>query len=216
MTTIHNGTFSDGDRLVLDVTLSDDDSGSFKFTLHDNLDHAPGASENDIALQFNFTATDSDGDSAKGTFAVGVDDDLPILVGGKEVSVSVDENDILTRWSIGSSPLDGHTELSSGAAKVTGSLAGLVNFGADKPDHGGFAFTDKATVIAYMESLHLFSKQTALPENGKELTYDLVGNILTAREPGPDGNIVFTLTLNSNGSFEFRLYDELVHVKGDG
>ena len=64
---------------MFDVTLSDDGTGSFKFTLHDNLDHAPGASENDIALQFNFTATDSDGDSANGTFAVGVDDDIPVI-----------------------------------------------------------------------------------------------------------------------------------------
>ncbi len=212
----HSGSYSNGDRLVFDVTLSDDGTGSFKFTLHDNLDHAPGASENDIALQFNFTATDSDGDSANGTFAVGVDDDMPALVGGHEVSVSVNENDILTPWSIGSSPLDGHTELSTGAAKVTGSLAGLVNFGADGPGHNGFGFADKATVIAYMESLHLFSKQTALPENGKELTYDLVGNVLTATEPGPQGNVVFTLTLNANGTFEFRLFDELVHVAGDG
>ncbi|MEH2513019.1 T1SS-143 domain-containing protein [Nitrobacteraceae bacterium AZCC 1564] len=214
----HNGTYSNGDRLVFDVTLSDDGSGSFKFTLHDNLDHAPGASENDIALQFNFTATDSDGDSAKGTFAVGVDDDLPVLVNGGEVSVSVNENDILTPWSVGTSPniFDGSTELFTGAAKVTGTLAAAVKFGADGAGHGGFAFADKATVIAYMESLHLFSKETALPENGKELTYDLVGNVLIATEPGPDGNIVFTLTLNSNGSFEFRLFDELVHVAGDG
>ncbi|WP_424630070.1 DUF5801 repeats-in-toxin domain-containing protein [Bradyrhizobium sp. SYSU BS000235] len=205
-----DGHYGNGDRLVLDVTLSDDDSGSFKFTLHDNLDHAPGASENDIALQFNFTATDSDGDSAKGTFAVGVDDDLPILVNGGAVSVSVNENDILTQWSVGTDA----NIFDAGPAKVTGTLAGAVKFGADGPGHGGFAFADKATVLAYMESLHLYSKQTALPENGKELTYTLVGNVLTANEPGPQGNPVFTLTLNPDGSFEFRLYDELVHVAG--
>ncbi len=67
------------DRLVFNVTLSDDGSGSFTFTLVDNLDHAPGAYENDIAFRFNFTATDSDGDQANGTFMVGVDDDLPVI-----------------------------------------------------------------------------------------------------------------------------------------
>ncbi len=104
--------------------------------------------------------------------------------------------------------------------KVTGTLAGTVNFGADGPSHGngGFAFADKATVLAYMESLHLYSKQTATGDgpNGKELIYTLVGNVLTAYEPNPQGNPVFTLTLNPNGSFEFRLFDELVHVAGDG
>jgi len=86
------------DRLVLDVRLSDDGAGAFLFTLYDNLDHAPGANENDIALKFNYTAVDSDGDPATGSFVVGVDDDLPVLnvtpttSGLASISVEMDES----------------------------------------------------------------------------------------------------------------------------
>ena len=65
-----------GDRLVFEVTLSDDNSGAFRFVLHDQLDHAPGGNENDITLTFNYTARDADGDTATGSFIVAVDDDV--------------------------------------------------------------------------------------------------------------------------------------------
>ena len=71
--------FDAGDRLVFDVTLSDDATGSFEFTLHDQLDHAANGNENDITLQFDYTARDFDGDTDTGSFVVGVDDDMPIV-----------------------------------------------------------------------------------------------------------------------------------------
>ena len=45
-------------RVVFEVKLSDDGTGSFTFDLRDQLDHAQGLDENDIALKFNFKATD--------------------------------------------------------------------------------------------------------------------------------------------------------------
>jgi T1SS-143 domain-containing protein len=69
------------ERVVFEVTLSDDGSGAFHFVLKDQLDHAEGAHENDIALKFNFIATDSDGDTAIGSFTVGIDDDVPVIAG---------------------------------------------------------------------------------------------------------------------------------------
>ena len=71
--------FDAGDRLVFDVTLSDDATGSFEFTLHDQLDHAANGNENDITLQFDYTARDFDGDTDTGSFVIGVDDDMPIV-----------------------------------------------------------------------------------------------------------------------------------------
>ena len=79
-------------RTVFEVSLSDDGSGSFRFVLKDALDHAPGQSENNINLSFNYVATDSDGDTATGTFSVVVNDDVPVANAGANGSVS--EHDI--------------------------------------------------------------------------------------------------------------------------
>ena len=54
-------------------------TGSFEFTLHDQLDHAANGNENDITLKFDYTARDFDGDTDTGSFVIGVDDDMPIV-----------------------------------------------------------------------------------------------------------------------------------------
>ena len=67
-------------RTVFEVSLSDDNTGAFRFILQDALDHAAGSNENNIMLTFDFTATDSDGDPALGHFQVLVNDDIPVAV----------------------------------------------------------------------------------------------------------------------------------------
>jgi T1SS-143 domain-containing protein len=214
-----------GERTVFEVSLSDDDSGSFRFVLLDQLDHAANGNENDIALTFNYTATDSDGDAVDGKFVVSVDDDVPVFTSATAISRVVDEDDIDTPWSEGRSPEDGDddgstTEDSTGAAFVSGSLSSLVSIGADEP--GTFGFSSDA--IAKLTALGLFSKQTALGDgdNGKPLYYLTSAGganeiVITGYEPSPQGNPVFSLTLNTvTGDYEFRLFDELIHVVGDG
>lgn len=76
-----------GDRLVFSLSLDDgssaSDEGSYSFTLHDNVDHldqtgSGGEDESDaLTLSADFTATDSDGDSMTGSFAVVINDDVP-------------------------------------------------------------------------------------------------------------------------------------------
>lgn len=76
-----------GDRLVFSLSLDDgssaSDEGSYSFTLHDNVDHldqtgSGGEDESDaLTLSAEFTATDSDGDSVTGSFAVVINDDVP-------------------------------------------------------------------------------------------------------------------------------------------
>ncbi|WP_298962824.1 DUF5801 repeats-in-toxin domain-containing protein [uncultured Roseibium sp.] len=76
-----------GDRLVFSLSLDDgssaSDEGSYSFTLHDNVDHldqtgSGGEDESDaLTLSADFTATDSDGDSVTGSFAVVINDDVP-------------------------------------------------------------------------------------------------------------------------------------------
>ena len=47
---------------VFTVSLNDNGSGSYTFTLLSNLDHPAGNGNNTLNLTFDFTATDSDGD----------------------------------------------------------------------------------------------------------------------------------------------------------
>jgi len=64
---------------VFTVSLSDAGNGSYTFTLLGNLDHPEANTEDDINLSFDFIATDSDADSATGSFNVTVDDDAPVV-----------------------------------------------------------------------------------------------------------------------------------------
>jgi len=61
------------DTPVFTVSLSDLESGSFSFTLLDNLGHPTINTEDDLNLEFNFIATDADGDTVSGSFDVIVD-----------------------------------------------------------------------------------------------------------------------------------------------
>ena len=68
------------DRVVFYATVSDaDPKGSYSFTLVKPLDHKAGEGENQLTLTFRFTATDSDGDTADGSFTVKVIDDIPTV-----------------------------------------------------------------------------------------------------------------------------------------
>ncbi|MDE5452826.1 VWA domain-containing protein [Bradyrhizobium sp. CSA112] len=229
--------FSGGDREVFTLTVGAD--GSYIFTLQDQIDHptlnnAEGDNGENILttsldLSAFIVATDGDGDHinlGEGTFKIEIQDDIPVLTGAS-IARTIDEDDILTAWSQGTRPNDGSadgstTEDSTGAAIVSGTLAGLVSVGADET--GTFGFSSDA--IAKLTALGLYSKQSAQGdgENGKLLTYTIsdgpVGSheiIITGNEPSPNGNPVFSLTLNTEtGAYEFRLYDELIHTEGSG
>jgi len=197
-----------GDRVVMEVSLSDDGQGAFRVILLDKLDHPQSGTEDNISLKFNFVATDSDGDAVNGSFTVSVDDDSPVGTGGS-VSITVDEDDISSAYSAGTSPNDGNADGSDtehlddtvgNVAVARGSLAGLVNFGADGPGaNGGFGFT--ANAVATLAALGLTS-------HGDALGFSVSGNVLTATAAN---HTIFTLELGANGEFTFRLYDQLDH-----
>ncbi|MCG8559467.1 MAG: hypothetical protein MI824_06695, partial [Hyphomicrobiales bacterium] len=124
-------------------------------------------------------AVDFDGDAVvlDGQFGVSIRDDIPELTGKKVVKV-VDEDDINTEQSEGTSPNDGTGDGSetgnppsdaTGPAFVSGSLAGVVTSGADEPLT--FSFVDNAA--DQFNGLGLSSK-------GEELVFQVVGNELTA------------------------------------
>jgi T1SS-143 domain-containing protein len=196
-----------GQATVFTVTLSDLESGSFDFSLLDNLDHPTEDTEDDLNLTFAFTATDSDGDTVNGSFGVTVDDDAPVAT-DVTVSATIDEDDINTKLSQGTSQNDGAHDGSTtngpndwGPALVSGSVESLVSFGAD--EDGTFSL---ATDFSDLVSQGLESK-------GVALSYEVNSNSLMAKA---GGRPVFSLKVEENGDYEFRLYDQLDHAIANG
>jgi T1SS-143 domain-containing protein len=211
---------SDSGHWVFTVGL-DDTSTTYRFELFKPLDHSPEAgagTEDDIVLDFGFTAIDADGDPVDGQFTVTIDDDAPVQ-NVEKARGKVDEDDLdnycplahALGWPVegshGTSP-DADTTW-SGAAATSGSLAGLVDFGADGAAAGGgfsFAFDDNAAASAAIAALGLDSK-------GEDIdTARLIGDWLIA---GTGDRIVFALKVEDDGSYRFVLFDQLDHPVGD-
>jgi len=123
-----------------------------------------------------------------------------------------------------------------GPATIWGSLKGVVSFGADGPadygkgwgwGHDGFSLADDLSGL----------ENQGLHSHGDALSYKVIGDTLFGYVPNiteePDGNsgnkmsfavvkvspvegrIVFTLELEGNGCYAFRLFDQLDHTYGD-
>ncbi len=202
----------------------DAETGSVTFVQFQNVWHGDTEDHDDAvsiellegSIILTATATDGDGDTASasldlssGIFAI--QDDGPSVV-GEPMTETIAEANINTDYSVG-------TEPGAGPALVSGTLAGLVDFGTDGQGH--FAFT--ADAAAQLEALGLASKQSFFGLKSVALEYLVTqdGNfaVLTATEPdinpwsGDTSNPVFELRLNTvTGQYEFRLYDELVHT----
>ncbi|WP_183932661.1 beta strand repeat-containing protein, partial [Rhizobium leucaenae] len=205
------------------LTINSD--GSYSFTADAPLVHSTSSTtEDSLTLNFGFTVTDGDGDTAKGSLAIAITDDVPVA-SGTTVAVRADEGDIYNLLSHGNSALDGTHDGSSSqpalfgfgfAATVSGSVASTVSFGADGAAvGGGFSFT--ANAASTLSALHLTS-------GGEALSYAVVNNVIigyvdndhhSGYNPLLD-RPVLSLSLSSNGSFTFQQYDQLDNVAGPG
>ncbi|QLF71649.1 VWA domain-containing protein (plasmid) [Peteryoungia desertarenae] len=212
-------------QTVFSAVLDDNGTGSYIFTLFKSLDHAAGGREDDVRIDFGIRTTDSDGDSVTSGFSVTIDDDAPVLSGRKESRI-VDEDDISTLrdgfpgGSLGTSPDDGKKDGSytgnpigskTGPAFISGSLANLIKGGADEGVE--FTFINEGAARAALTSFGLSSK-------GVELSYDIQGRTLYAYDNdagnsgyGEGDRLVFKLTVQKDGSYEFELLDQLDHDK---
>ncbi|WP_439889384.1 DUF5801 repeats-in-toxin domain-containing protein [Pseudomonas sp. MBLB4123] len=195
-------------------TLQVNADGSWTFTLSGPLDH-PVMDGNDnetlagLGIDFSgvLTATDGDGDPLvggfdPGSFAIDVQDDVPVLAGSGQERPQVSG---LVHEDVLSSPYPGNSEggqtlVASGAA---GSLHALVDFGADGPGDFGLA-ADLSSLTAQ----GLTSEGTAL-----SYTVDTNSGLLTA---SANGNTIFTLQVNADGSWTFTLSGPLDHPDMDG
>ncbi|EJO93689.1 hemolysin-type calcium-binding protein, partial [Ectopseudomonas mendocina DLHK] len=196
-----------GDVLVFTLQLTDLSTGTYQFSIFAPLDHpAPlpgGSDENDLFFLFNYVITDGIGNSATGSLTLGVNDDTPELAGvpgARPVVEGLVHEDALSN---GNPEGAQQTVTVSGGA---GTLDALVNFGAD--GRGSFSLEGSA---AALESL----TNQGLSSGGVPLTYAVSadGSTLTA---SAGGNVIFTLVVNSDGSFLFTLQGPLDHPRADG
>ncbi|WP_321504556.1 Ig-like domain-containing protein [Breoghania sp.] len=201
-----------GGVVVLTGTLNQS-TGTYEITQQEPISHVSGGDENQVTFQFRYTVTDGDGDTASSYLWVNVDDDTPEL-NGNTMSLTVDEDDIATAWSSGTSPDDGYGDGSStggttsavGAAMLEGDFSTLVNGGADQP----LTFSFVSGTLAAAAGLNLTSGGTALT-----YTLDTSGDpqVLTG---SANGHEVFSVTLNADGEFTVALSDQLDHDDGQG
>ncbi|WP_441276863.1 T1SS-143 repeat domain-containing protein [Tardiphaga sp. 172_B4_N1_3] len=191
-----NGTLltaSAGERVVFTVKLSDVDSGTYTFTLLDNLDHV-GANGASIALGFNFTATDADGDPVGSSFSVNINDDVP------------------TTGAVAGETLVESTSAESSNAFIAKALNGIslnVDWNSDDANAGGT--NDRS--VAFTTS----AAPSGLTSNGQTIIYTLSDNgmLLTATA---GARTVFTVQLSDtgNGAYTFNLLDNLDHAGANG
>ena len=208
-------TASAGGNPVFTLVVNPD--GSFLFTLQGPLDHPRQDGDDsetlgDTGLRLDFSglliAIDGDGDAVVGGFAAGsfvidVEDDVPVQAGqdgeGPRV-VGLVHEDALTP---GNAEGGGQVLSVSGAA---GTLDALVNFGAD--GRGGFKLSTETGALTALEGLGLKS-------GGEALSYSVsVDGITLTATAG--GKTIFTLTVGSDGSYEFLLQGPLDHPLQNG
>ncbi|KKJ75935.1 hypothetical protein WH95_15315, partial [Kiloniella litopenaei] len=154
----------------------------------DNHDDVVGIPAGKINL--TATVTDGDGDTADSTIDLGTSlyfkDDGPVNTIGT-VSGTVEEDNLV----------DGNDEDGAGSTVANGSVAGLVDFGSDgAASGGGFSLASD------------LSNLPTLTSNGLAVTYAVSGDTLTA---STTAGSVFTLKVESDGSYTFTLLDQLDH-----
>ncbi|WP_161566003.1 VCBS domain-containing protein [Caenibius tardaugens] len=152
------------------------------------------------------TITDGDGDHASVTRditgAISFLDDGPVLVEGS-VTGYVDEDELP----------NGITDGDAITTVATGSLASLVDFGADLP--GTFAFTTDLSALADQgltsagESIHY-----TVGDNG--VLYAFTGTGAIGDDGVPTEGLVFSLAVTANGDYTFTLLAPLDHPEHDG
>jgi len=206
---VTNGGTIAGRYGTLTVTGNPNEGYSWSYTLVDNtIDHparnSTGTSEG-ISDIFTVTVVDSNGDQVSQPLTIAILDDGPIAISnGAGIHAGVVEDALSTisgdAGDKSNGNLDaGQTTSSDEASGGAGSLNGLFTPGADGP----LTFSLNPNI----------SGLPTLFSHGEQLAYSVVGNVLTA---STSFGTVFTLTVNTDGSWLFDLDDQLDHVAGSG
>ncbi|WP_421983540.1 DUF5801 repeats-in-toxin domain-containing protein [Roseibium sp.] len=193
---------------VFEVTLSDDGSGSYTFTLLGSIDHdIPGSGERSETwnLDFNFFAVDGDQDATPGEFRVAVVDDVPLA--GDAEQRTIQENDLANGTDPDPDALEksGNLNLAWGADD------------ADTADTGGVQDTPGAGTRSVVFAAIDDQPTQATTSDGVALEYVLSADstILTAYKGAgrTEADKVFIVSLSDDetGSYTFELLGNVDH-----
>ncbi|TYC56438.1 type I secretion C-terminal target domain-containing protein [Rhodobacterales bacterium] len=211
-----------GANTVFVVSLSDEEGGGYLFDLQDVLDHPDVASEDEILMSFEFTATDGDGDAVSGLFSVTVGDDVPEVDGGAIEDSVVDEDgfvpDVL---ETGAGIPGGDGDAGEDATSVIGKSLGI-DWGADSENSAVNGGIDEAKgavegdrSVVFADTVVSTLEAQGLSSNGIDLVYEISSNgtVLTATA-GEGGPTVFVVQLSDEGagSYSVDLLRNLDHV----
>ncbi len=163
-------------------TLVVNTDGSYNFTLEGPIDHASGSDA--LTLSFPITATDFDGDTSTMVLPVTIQDDVPTIE--NVVPLTVDENDLITNGG------QSNALLVEGQFSTTQGSDGVVQYQLETGSDPLNGLTSNGQVITLAE----------VSNADGSFTYTATAN----------GNPVFTLQVNSDGSYSFELQGAVDHA----
>jgi hypothetical protein len=189
-------------------TLIEQNNGDFKFELKSHVDNG-GSDTSTVSLSLAnvFTATDTDNDQIviDTGASVSIQNDVPVNVPHEETPIYGVAEDALPGGNLD------YVGQSATTTIAAVDLAGLVNAGADAPV--------KFAINPAIDGQSTGLTQTAAPGDA---AHDIVWKVISATEidgvvsGGPnDGQVVFTLTEQNNGDFEFDLKNHVDNGTGD-
>ncbi|MGL1606505.1 retention module-containing protein [Vibrio parahaemolyticus] len=156
--------------------------GSYNFTLEGTIDHASGSDA--LTLSFPITATDFDGDTSTMVLPVTIQDDVPTIENVQPLTV--DENDLITNGG------QSNALLVEGQFTTTQGSDGVVQYQLETGSDPLNGLTSNGQVITLAE----------VSNADGSFTYTATAN----------GNPVFTLQVNSDGSYSFELQGAVDHA----
>ncbi|ELE6589226.1 retention module-containing protein [Vibrio alginolyticus] len=164
-------------------TLNVATDGTYDFTLQGPIDHA--ANSDSLTIDFPIIATDFDGDTTTATIPVTITDDAPII--DNVVPLAVDEDDLS---GIGSDQTD--AVFVEGAFTTTQGSDRVVSYQLDSTSDPVSGLTSQGEPVTLVETANVDGS----------FTY-----VATA-----DGNPVFTMNVNADGTYNFRLEGPVDHA----
>ncbi|HHF3017386.1 TPA: retention module-containing protein [Vibrio diabolicus] len=164
-------------------TLQVNPDGSYSFTLEGPIDHAVGSDS--LTLDFTIVATDFDGDTSSLVLPVTITDDVPTI--NDVVALTVDEDDLSSVGSDQSQPT-----LVEGQFTTTQGSDGVVQYQLDVNADPLNGLQSQGQTVSIAETQNADGSYT----------YSATAN----------GSAVFTLILNTDGSYSFELQGPIDHA----
>ncbi len=164
-------------------TLTVNTDGSYNFTLEGPIDHAVDSDE--LTLNFPIIATDFDGDTTNATIPVTIVDDKPVITDVD--AITVDEDDLASIGSDQSNPIsiDGNFTTTQGSDRV-------VSYQLDASATPVDGLTSKGVAVTLTETAN--------------------GDGSFSYEATAGSEAIFTLTVNTDGTYNFTLEGPIDHA----